>query len=118
MKKTADQVNFVCLLMFLVCLACKMVPENWHICVNKGIAYYLLTSSMALISGNKLMDWEHHYSSHLSSDGQQTHVFILWRLHARYRRSCSVFMRYGTAFCKTLKLSHLVDVAGVDTRSQ
>ncbi len=24
------------------CLACNMVPENWHICVNKGITYLLL----------------------------------------------------------------------------
>ncbi len=37
----ADQVNFFCLLMFLVCLACNMVPDNWHICVNKGITYLL-----------------------------------------------------------------------------
>ncbi len=22
-----------------ICLACKSVPENWHICVNKGLTY-------------------------------------------------------------------------------
>ncbi len=35
----AVQVNFFCFLMFLFCLACNMVPENWHICVNKGVTY-------------------------------------------------------------------------------
>ncbi len=35
-------------LMFLnvfFCLACNIVPENWHICVNKGIIYLLTLSS-------------------------------------------------------------------------
>ncbi len=26
---------------FFFCLVCNMVPENWHICVNKGIPYLL-----------------------------------------------------------------------------
>ncbi len=39
MKKMAAQVNFFCFLMFFFCLDCKMVPENQHICVNKGITY-------------------------------------------------------------------------------
>ncbi len=25
--------------LMLICLACKSVPENWHICVNKGLTY-------------------------------------------------------------------------------
>ncbi len=40
MKKMAAQVNLFCFLMFFFCLACNMVPENWHICVNKGITYF------------------------------------------------------------------------------
>ncbi len=43
MKEMAAQVNFFCFLMFFFCLACNMVPENWHICVNKGITYLLTT---------------------------------------------------------------------------
>ncbi len=31
-----------CFLM-LFCLTCKPVPENCHICINKGLIYYLLT---------------------------------------------------------------------------
>ncbi len=26
--------------LILFCLACNSVPENWHICVNKGFIYY------------------------------------------------------------------------------
>ncbi len=25
----------------LFCLACNTAPENWHICVNKGLTYLL-----------------------------------------------------------------------------
>ncbi len=38
-QNMAAQVNFFCFLMFFFCLACSVVPENWHICVNKGITY-------------------------------------------------------------------------------
>ncbi len=41
MNKMAAQVDFFCFLMFFFCLACNMVPENWHICVNKGLTYLL-----------------------------------------------------------------------------
>ncbi len=50
MKKMAAQVNLFCFLMFFSCLACSMVPENWHICVNKGITY-LLTDLETSIKG-------------------------------------------------------------------
>ncbi len=36
-----------CFLM-LFYLACNSVPENWHICVNKGLPYLLLTNRMHL----------------------------------------------------------------------
>ncbi len=49
LKKMAAQVNFFCF--FNVCsyLACNVVPENWHICVNKGITYLLKSYLQALV---------------------------------------------------------------------
>ncbi len=33
--------KFLLFLYNFFCLACNIVPENWHICVNKGITYLL-----------------------------------------------------------------------------
>ncbi len=35
----AAEVNFCLFLNVLFCWACNTVPENWHICVNKGLTY-------------------------------------------------------------------------------
>ncbi len=37
-------------------LACKSVPENWHICVNKGLIYFTL--------GVQMVIWERFLSTH------------------------------------------------------
>ncbi len=38
----AAQVNFCLFLNVFFCLACNTAPENWHICVNRGLTYLLI----------------------------------------------------------------------------
>ncbi len=44
MKKWPLKLISVCFLM-LFCFACNSVPENWHICVNRGRTYLLNTTA-------------------------------------------------------------------------
>ncbi len=48
-RKMAAYVRFC---FFLDVLACNMVPENWHKCVNKGLTYLLLRFSYWSVHGS------------------------------------------------------------------
>ncbi len=66
----AAQVNFFCFLMFFFCLACNMVPENWHICVNKG-TYQKKVSCLAQTSFTAFGERLQLVSDRLSSAGRK-----------------------------------------------
>ncbi len=48
--------EFLLFFLTLFCLVCNMVPENWHICVNKGLTCLLTkTHSLFLIISRTLV---------------------------------------------------------------
>ncbi len=65
MKKMAAHVNFCLFLNVFGCLACNMVPENKHICVNKGRTYLLIVNYCQLnftnfpIFDQSALEYEH-----------------------------------------------------------